>query len=229
MRLLVVEDEPEAAQALARGLRENTFAVDLAGTGAEALERLHVNSYDLAILDVLLPGMSGFEVCAEMRRLGIQTPVLMLTALDDVFHRIEGLDRGADDYLPKPFDFGELLARIRALLRRPGAFEDSLLQIADLQLDRRSHDVRRNGRKIELTAREYALLEYLVLNAGRVIGRAEISEHVWDETYDPFSNLIEVYVQRLRRKIDTDHEVRLIHTRRGEGYRIAASEEEVHV
>jgi DNA-binding response OmpR family regulator len=223
MRLLLVEDEAEAAAATAKGLREKSFAVDIAADGPMALERIHVNSYDLVILDVRLPGMSGLDVCREMRNLGFTVPVIMLTALDSVSDRIDGLDCGADDYLAKPFDFGELLARIRALLRRGPALQNSSLQIADLVLDTRSHKVMRAGEEIELTAREYAMLEYLVRNAGKVVGRAEISEHVWDENYDPFSNLIEVYIQRLRRKVDRDSPVKLIYTRRGEGYLMDAS------
>jgi two-component system copper resistance phosphate regulon response regulator CusR len=219
---LLVEDEPDAAAALARGLREKTFAVDIAANGDEALHQIFVNTYDLVILDVLMPGMSGLDVCGEIRRNGLTMPVLMLTALGDVQSRIEGLDRGADDYLVKPFHFDELLARVRALLRRHPALQDPVIAVGDLVLDTRSHVVRRNDHMIELTAREYALLEYLAANQGRVVGRAEISEHVWDETYDPCSNLIEVYVQRLRRKIDQDHTERLIHTRRGEGYQLAA-------
>lgn len=225
MRLLLVEDEAEAAAALAKGLRENAFAVDVAVNGAEALERIHVNPYDLIVLDVRLPDISGLKVCAEMRRAGLMAPVLMLTALDGVNDRIDGLDSGADDYLPKPFDFRELLARIRALLRRGPSVVDSRLRLADLEIDTRSHRVHRGDRAIDLTAREYALLEYLVRNAGRVVGRAEISDHVWDETYDPFSNLIEVYVQRLRRKIDSESPLKLIHTRRGEGYVLSAESE----
>ena len=225
MRLLLVEDEAEAAAALAKGLRENAFAVDVAVNGAEALERIHVNPYDLIVLDVRLPDISGLKVCGEMRRAGVMAPVLMLTALDGVNDRIDGLDSGADDYLRKPFDFRELLARIRALLRRGPSVVDSRLRLADLEIDTRSHRVHRGDRAIDLTAREYALLEYLVRNAGRVVGRAEISDHVWDETYDPFSNLIEVYVQRLRRKIDSESPLKLIHTRRGEGYVLSAESE----
>jgi len=226
MRILLVEDEPEAASALAKGLRENTLAVDIAIDGPDALWRVETNTYDLVILDVRLPLLSGMQVCAEIRRRGMTVPVLMLTALYSVADRIEGLDCGADDYLSKPFDFGELMARIRALLRRGPSLHNSSLQISDLILDTRSRRVERAGQEIELTSREYALLEYLVRNAGQVVGRAEISEHVWDETYDPFSNLIEVYVQRLRRKVDKEHTIKLIHTRRGEGYLMAAGEDE---
>ena len=222
MRILLVEDEPDAAAILATGLREHTFAVDIAPDGAAALNRIAVNTYDLVLLDVLLPKVSGYEVCRQLRRGGQTCPVLMLTALDAVSSRIEGLDCGADDYLCKPFDFGELLARIRALLRRRPSFQHPVIQLDDLTIDTASHQVKRGARNIELTAREYSLLEYLALHAGKVVGRAEISEHVWDETYDPFSNLIEVYVQRLRRKIDQDSPMKLIHTRRGEGYMMAA-------
>jgi len=228
MRILLAEDEPDAAAVLTRGLRENTFAVDVAVDGKEALQRVHINSYDLILLDVLMPRMSGYEVCREIRKIGVTCPVLMLTALDAVSSRIEGLDCGADDYLCKPFDFGELLARMRALLRRRPAFQDPVIRIDDLMLDTSSHRVSRGGEEIELTAREYALLEYLALNTGKVVGREEISEHVWDETYDPFSNLIEVYMQRVRRKIDQGHEPKLLHTRRGEGYLLIAGQE-MHV
>jgi DNA-binding response OmpR family regulator len=221
MRILVVEDEPDAAAALARALREKSFAVDIALDGKQALEAVGINMYDAVILDVLLPGMSGFEVCSEIRRREQAMPVLMLTALDAVSSRIQGLDCGADDYLPKPFDLGELLARLRALLRRHPALMDPFIKVGDLTIDTRSHRVTRGGEPIELTAREYGLLEYLAMRAGRVVGRAEISEHVWDETYDPFSNLIEVYIQRLRRKVGGNR-ADLIQTRRGEGYMLDA-------
>ena len=218
MRILLVEDEPDAAAILAKGLRENTFAVDVVHDGHAAMERLCCNTYDLVLLDVLLPRMSGYKVCTAMRKQGITCPVLMLTALDAVSSRIEGLDSGADDYPCKPFDLGELLALMRALLRRRPALLDPLLQLDNLVLDTSRHQARRANELIDLTAREYALLEYLMMNPRKVIGRAEISEHVWDETYDPCSNLIEVYIQRLRRKIDQQHKTKLIHTRRGEGY-----------
>ncbi len=226
MRLLLVEDEEDAARILAKGLREQTYAVDIAPDGIEALEKLAANTYDLVILDIMLPGKDGLEVCSEMRRAGMVTPVLMLTAQDQVFNRIQGLDCGADDYLTKPFDFGELSARIRALLRRGPALQNPLIEVADLVIDTRQRIARRGNRNIDLTAKEYALLEYLCRRQGDVVGRAEISEHVWDETYDAFSNLIEVYIQRLRRKVDTASELRLIHTRRGEGYRIGDGDRE---
>lgn len=220
MRLLLVEDETDAANMLAKGLREQTYAVDIAPDGVEALEKLAVNSYDLVILDIMLPGRDGIEVCGQMRRIGLVTPVLMLTAQDQVWSRIQGLDSGADDYLTKPFDLGELSARVRALLRRGPSLQSPVIEVADLRIDTRQRTVKRTDRPIELTAKEYALLEYLCRRQGDVVTRAEISEHVWDETYDPFSNLIEVYIQRLRRKVDSPGQPRLIHTRRGEGYRI---------
>ena len=222
MRLLLVEDEEDAARMLAKGLREQTYAVDIARDGIDALEKLAVNTYDLVILDIMLPGRDGLEVCGDMRRNGMVTPVLMLTAQDQVFNRIRGLDSGADDYLTKPFHFGELSARVRALLRRGPALQNPLIEVADLQIDTRRRIVKRGARTIDLTAKEYALLEFLCKRQGDVIGRAEISEHVWDETYDAFSNLIEVYIQRLRRKVDAPGEPRLIHTRRGEGYRLTS-------
>ncbi|MGJ5813097.1 response regulator transcription factor [Paludibaculum fermentans] len=226
MRLLLVEDEQDAARMLAKGLREQTYAVDIAFDGDAAMEKLSVNTYDMVILDVMLPSRSGFEICREMRRMGARAPVLMLTAQDQILSRIEGLDSGADDYLIKPFDFGELSARIRALLRRGPALQDPVIRVADLTIDTRNRSVRRGDRSIDFTAKEYALLEYLSKRQGEVVTRPEISEHVWDESYDPFSNLIEVYIQRLRRKIDTSGESRLIHTRRGEGYRIGGFDED---
>lgn len=218
MRLLLVEDEQNTADMLAKGLREKTYAVDVAGTGELAIHKALVNNYDLILLDVMLPGRSGFEVCEELRRTGLTAPILMLTALDDVPDRIQGLDTGADDYLAKPFHLDELFARVRALLRRPPRLLDPVLKIDNLEIDTGSHQVRRNQQPIELTAKEYALLECLAREPMKVMGREEISERVWDEQYDPFSRLIEVYIQRLRRKIDLEGERPLIHTRRGEGY-----------
>jgi len=218
LRILLVEDEPRLAQVIAKGLREHSYAVDLAADGNAALYQTSINDYDLILLDVLLPGPDGFEVCRELRGRGDATPVLMLTARATIDDRITGLDAGADDYLTKPFAFRELLARVRALLRREPQLHHDLVQLADLLLDGASHRVSRAGRAIELTAKEYALLEYLVRRAGQLVSRAEIAAHVWDESFDPFSNTIEVYVNRLRKKIDEQHAVKLIHTRRGEGY-----------
>jgi DNA-binding response OmpR family regulator len=218
LRILLVEDEPRLAQVIAKGLREHSYAVDLAADGNAALYQTSINDYDLILLDVLLPGPDGFEVCRELRARGDATPVLMLTARATIDDRITGLDAGADDYLTKPFAFRELLARVRALLRREPQLHHDLVQLDDLILDGASHRISRAGREIELTAKEYALLEYLVRRAGQLVSRAEIAAHVWDESFDPFSNTIEVYVNRLRKKIDEQHPVKLIHTRRGEGY-----------
>src|SRR6266581_1322304 len=218
MRLLLVEDDARIARFVAKGLRERTYAVDVAGTGEDALYQAAINTYDLVILDVMIPGRDGFEVCRELRKSGQRMPILMLTARDAVEDRITGLDHGADDYLTKPFEFRELLARLRALLRRSGELRPAKIAVADLVLDTAAQSVSRAGRNVTLTAKEYALLEYLARNAGRVVGRAEIAEHVWDESFDPFSNLIEVYINRVRRKIDAESTKPLLHTRRGAGY-----------
>jgi two-component system, OmpR family, copper resistance phosphate regulon response regulator CusR len=224
VRILLVEDEPDAARMLAKGLREEAYAVDLARDGEQALEQAQLNDYDLIILDVMLPRKGGFDVCRELRASGSTIPVLMLTARDAVEDRIEGLDSGADDYLPKPFDFEELLARIRALLRRRPALFPEVINVADLSVDTRARRVSRGVREVDLTAKEYALLEYLARRADEVVGRADIAEHVWDDSYDPFSKVIEVFIQRLRRKIDEGHDLKLIRTRRGEGYMLTARE-----
>jgi DNA-binding response OmpR family regulator len=218
MRVLLVEDESRIAHFVAKGLREQSYAVDVVGSGEEALYQAAINTYDLVILDVMIPAPDGFAVCRELRNTGHRMPILMLTARDAVEDRIEGLDRGADDYLTKPFEFRELLARMRALLRRPTSLQSARLVVADLIVDTVGQTVSRGGQTIPMTAKEYALLEFLARNAGRVVGRAEIAEHVWDETFDPFSNLIEVYVNRVRRKIDADSSKPLLHTRRGAGY-----------
>jgi DNA-binding response OmpR family regulator len=218
MRLLLVEDDARIARFVAKGLREQAYAVDVAGTGDDALYQAAINSYDLVILDVMIPGRDGFAVCRDLRKSGQRMPILMLTARDAVEDRIAGLDHGADDYLTKPFEFRELLARLRALLRRSGELRPAKISVADLVLDTAAQSATRAGRSMTLTAKEYALLEFLARNAGRVVGRAEIAEHVWDETFDPFSNLIEVYVNRVRRKIDAESNKPLLHTRRGAGY-----------
>lgn len=225
MRLLLVEDDPRIVRFVARGLQEQSYAVDLASNSNDALYQVEINDYDLVILDVMIPGKNGFEVCKAIRDLGKRMPILMLTARDAVEDRITGLDAGADDYLTKPFEFGELLARLRALLRRPNELRPSQIVIGDLHLDTASQSAKRGQRAISLTSKEYALLEYLARNAGRVVGRSEIAEHVWDESFDPFSNLIEVYVNRLRRKIDDNDEQSLLQTRRGSGYILVAPSE----
>jgi DNA-binding response OmpR family regulator len=221
MRILLVEDDPVIATSLAKGLREQAYAVDVASDGDAAVYQAAVNPYDAIVLDVMLPKRDGFAVCRELRRRGQTVPVLMLTARDAVRDRIAGLDTGADDYLTKPFELEELLARLRALLRRGPALAPATLRVADLELDTHGQRVSRGGRPIPLTTREYALLEYLARNAGRVVGRAEISDHVWDDNYDPASNLIESYVNRLRKKLDVEGSPPLIHTRRGAGYLLA--------
>jgi DNA-binding response OmpR family regulator len=224
MRVLLVEDDKRIARFVGRGLREQSYAVDVAATGEDALYQAEINSYDLFILDVMIPGPDGFSVCRKIRESGIRAPILMLTARDAVGDRIAGLDHGADDYLTKPFEFGELLARLRALLRRPNELRPPVITVEDLTLDTRGQRVSRNGRAIVVTAKEYALLEFMARNTGKVIGRAEIAEHVWDESFDPFSNLIEVYVNRLRKKIDPPGAEPLLHTRRGAGYFLGLGE-----
>ena len=226
MRVLLVEDEPRAAQMLAKGLREQAYAVDVAGNGRDALYQAGITEYDAVVLDVLLPGLDGFEVCRQLRRAGSHVPVLMLTARDAIDARITGLDSGADDYLIKPFDFGELLARLRAVIRRGRAPQrPSAVSLGGLRFDVRARQVTRDGRAIALTSREFALLEFLVLHAGEVIGRAAIAEHVWDAPFESMSNVIDVMVQRLRRKIDPPGGPSLIATRRGEGYMLTAPDE----
>ena len=220
MRVLLVEDEPQMVRIISKGLRENAYAVDVAADGAGALYLAEINDYDLIILDVMLPVIDGFEVCRTLRERGKETPVLMLTARGTVEDRIEGLDSGADDYLTKPFSFRELLARMRALLRRNKVIHQDRYTISDLVIDTRSQSVVRSGNPISLTTKEYALLEFLARNTGRVVGRAEIAQHVWDENFDPFSNVIEVHMNRLRRKIEINGPP-LIQTRRGAGYLLA--------
>jgi two-component system copper resistance phosphate regulon response regulator CusR len=222
MRVLVVEDEPQMAGFIARGLRDEGYVVDIAGDGAQAMSQALAQIYDLVLLDLRLPVKDGLTVCRELRQQSFKSPILMLTALDGVTDIVNGLNSGADDYLPKPFDFGVLLARIRALLRRSGDSRGSVLKVADLSLNTLDHTATRGNRAIRLTAKEYALLELLMLNAGRILGRAQIAEHVWDESFDPLSNIIDVYVNRLRRKIDHASDRRLIQTRRSEGYMLSA-------
>jgi two-component system copper resistance phosphate regulon response regulator CusR len=222
MRVLLVEDEPHAAQVLAKGLREQSYAVDLATDGDSAIFQAGTTDYDAVILDIMLPVRDGFAVCRTIRESGCAVPILMVTARDAVEARIEGLDSGADDYLVKPFDFGELLARLRALIRRGRQpLLPERLTVGPLVLDTRGRRVRVRNRAVLLTAKEYALLEYLVRRAGDVVSRADIAEHVWDEHYDPLSNVVDVYVQRLRRKLDTPASPSMIRTRRGEGYELA--------
>ncbi len=218
MRILLVEDDAALAGIIATGLREQAYAVDLAPDGDAAVASAALNPYDVIVLDVMLPKRDGFSVCREVRERGSKARLLMLTARDAVADRVTGLDAGADDYLTKPFDFVELLARIRALLRRGPEMTPTTLVLGDLVLDTGSQTARRGAVAVPLTTKEYALLEFLVRNAGRVIGRAEIADHVWDDNYDPCSNLIESYINRLRNKLDAAGTGKLIHTRRGAGY-----------
>jgi heavy metal response regulator len=215
MRILVVEDEKKVASFLQKGLEEEYYAVDCAYDGEEALYMVEANDYDLMILDIMLPKIDGLEVLRDKK---VPLPVLMLTAKDSVEDVVKGLDAGGDDYLTKPFAFAELLARVRALLRRKEREPAGELQVADLVLDPVTHAVSRGGREIELTAKEYALLEYLMRQVNRVVTRTMISEHVWDYHFDPMTNVIDVYVNHLRNKIDLNSSQRLIHTIRGVGY-----------
>ena len=218
IRVLLVEDDKAAANMLAKGLRENGYAVELARNGVEALNKARVSDYDLMLLDLLLPLKSGMEVCAELRRSGHDAPILMLTARDSLEDRISGLDLGADDYVTKPFEYSELLARIRALLRRGPTRHQGVLKTADLELDLRTKTAKRGGKPFETTQKEFAILEILCSNAGQPVSRKDITEHAWDENYDWLSNLLEVYIQRLRKKLDQCGGPKLIHTVRGTGY-----------
>jgi two-component system copper resistance phosphate regulon response regulator CusR len=219
MRVLLVEDDATLAGILEAGLREHGIELAWAATLGEGRTRSRLGRFDVIVLDVMLPGGSGFELCRELRGAGDATPILMLTARDSLDDRVEGLEVGADDYLTKPFAFRELLARVRALARRRPALRPRIVRVADLEVDLDAHRASRAGRAIELTAKEFALLELFVLNPGRVVDRAAITAHVWDDNHDPFTNVLEVLVRRLRRKIDDGFEPRLIHTLRGAGYR----------
>lgn len=218
MRLLVIEDEKKIASFVERGLKEEHYAVDVAYDGEEGLFLAQTNPYDLIVLDIMLPKKDGISLCKELRDKKIDAPILMLTAKDKIEDKVSGLDAGADDYLTKPFAFEEFLARIKALLRRKRVDKSTILKVADLELDQLSHKVRRAGKGIILTSREYALLEYLMLHANQVVTRTMISEHVWNEDFDSFTNVIDVYVNYLRNKIDKDFKKQLIHTIRGTGY-----------
>lgn len=218
MRLLIAEDDTKLATALARGLRGEGYAVDIAGTGDEALLNARVYDYDAVILDVMLPGPDGIAVCSRLREGGRWPPILMLTARDGVADRIRGLDSGADDYLVKPFDFGELVARLRALIRRGAPERPAVLVAGDLEVDPASHLVTRAGRRVALTAREFGLLEYLARRAGEVVSRSELLDHVWDCNYRGPGNVVDQYVGYLRRKLEQPFGRPLIRTVRGSGY-----------
>jgi heavy metal response regulator len=222
MRVLVVEDDQRIAEFIRKGLEEEGHAVDLAHDGNEALEWPAVVDFDAIVLDVMLPGRDGIEVCRTLRSRGVRTPILMLTARDTVEDRVAGLDSGADDYLVKPFAFAELLARLRALLRREPVLLGTTLRVADLTLDTATRQVSRAGQPVTLTNKEYALLEYLMRHPNQVLTRTMIAEHVWNFDFDTGTNVIDVHIRYLRRKIDDPHELKLIQTVRGAGYRISA-------
>ena len=224
MRILLVEDERKVASFIARALKENTYAVDTVETGEKAIEASSEVAYDAILLDVRLPGISGIEVCREIRQRGIEAPVLMLTARGLVEQRVEGLDAGADDYLTKPFVLAELLARVRALVRRGFHTGNARLHYADLALDRHRRRATRGQETIPLTSKEFALLELFLLRAPELVTRSEIVEHVWDCHFDSDTNLVEVYINRLRQKLDQNRSIRLIHTVRGVGYRLGMPE-----
>ena len=220
MRILVVEDEVSLAEAVAEVLRDEAYAVDLASCGTEADELMAVNDYDLVILDWTIPAPSGIELLRQWRREGNHTPVLMLTGRAGVADRVGGLDTGADDYLTKPFAFDELLARARSLLRRRARPLVPALSAGDLEMDRSAHRVRVAGEPVDLAPKEFAVLEYLLTHKGQVVSRTELSEHVWDDSFDAMSNVVDVTVYRLRRKIDGDREEKLLQTLKGVGYRL---------
>ncbi|CAI2717888.1 heavy metal response regulator transcription factor [Nitrospina watsonii] len=218
MRILIVEDEKKVAGFIKKGLEEETYAVDVASDGEEGQSLAEFNHYDLIILDLMLPKINGLNVLSHLRSKNINTPIILLTAKDSVEDKVKGLNQGADDYLTKPFAFSELLARIRSLLRRGQSETKTVLQVGDLTLDLVSHKVKRGEEEIELTGKEYSLLEYFMRNAGKVLTRTMIAEHVWDYNFDTFTNVIDVYVNHLRKKIDKQYDQKLLHTLRGVGY-----------
>jgi len=218
MRLLVVEDDAQLGAMLARGLREHAYAVDLVADGDDAVLHAALHEYDLVVLDYMLPRRDGAAVARTLRARGLEMPILMLTARDAIADRVAGLDAGADDYLVKPFAFDELLARLRALTRRVGVLLPSIIEVGDLRIDTRAQRVEKRGALVSLTAKEYALLEFLARRRGALVSRADITAHVWDENHDPVSNTLEVYINRVRKKIDDADAPSHIQTRRGAGY-----------
>ncbi len=221
MRILIIEDDSKIADAVKRALVENHYSVDWAADGKEGEYLAEINDYDLIILDLMLPGKDGREVCKSLRKESVKIPILMLTALDSVEDKISGLDSGADDYLTKPFHLGELLARVRSLMRRQSDDKNSILEIADLQLDTVKREVTRANKKIALSAKEFAILELFLMNKNKVLNRQVISEHVWDMNFDPQSNVIDSFIRFLRQKIDKGFDIQLIHTIRGVGYKLS--------
>ena len=220
-KVLVVEDELQMASLIRHGLLKEGLSVDVAASGEDSLWMVGAVDYDAIVLDVMLPGINGFETCRQIRGKGVRAPVLMLTARDSVEDRVAGLDSGADDYLVKPFAFAELLVRVKALLRRGASPRPNVLRVGDLEVDRLTQQVRRAGKRIELTSKEYGLLEYLAANAGRVLSRTMIIEHVWDESFEGLTNIVDVYVRHLRSKVDVMHATKLIRTVRGVGYSVS--------
>ncbi|MCR4336327.1 MAG: response regulator transcription factor [Candidatus Omnitrophica bacterium] len=218
MRILLVEDEKRIASFIERGLKEKKFVVDIAGDGEQGLYLAEINPYDAIILDLVLPGEDGLEICKKLRKQNILTPILMLTARGEVRDRVMGLNAGADDYLAKPFSFEELIARLRALLRRQQPQKTNHLKVADLELNMLNHEVQRAGNPITLTSKEYMILECLMLHANQVVTRTMLSEHVWQENFQTFTNVIDVYIRYLRSKIDEGHPNKMIQTLRGSGY-----------
>ena len=222
MRILVVEDERKTASFIRKALQTEGFAVDVCHAGDEGLAAVQTTPFDLLVLDIMLPGRDGLSVLSRMRELKLSTPVLLLSARGEVNERVAGLNAGADDYLPKPFELAELIARVRALTRRNGESKATVLRVADLRLDTLTRLARRGDTEIQLTAREYRLLEILMRSAGRLCGRMMIIEKVWDYNFDPGTNLVDVYIRRLREKIDAGFEAKLLHTVRGAGYLLKA-------
>ncbi len=220
MRIMIAEDDRKVARFLQKGLKEEHYAVDTCYDGEEALFLVEINTYDVIILDIMLPKKNGFAVCREMRKNGILTPIIMLTARNRVEDRVRGLQEGADDYLSKPFAFEELLARLQALMRRSDRYKNKTLKVGDLELDLVTRNVTREGTPIVLTGKEYALLEYLMRSKGRVVTQTMIIEHVWDMNYEGLSNIVNVYINHLREKIDKNYSTSYIHTVRGVGYKI---------
>ena len=225
MRILVVEDERKVAELVTRGLKAERYAVDVAGDGNTGWRMVSTYSYDVIILDLLLPGMGGLELLKKIRHRDPAVPVLVLTASDSTSSKVANFEAGADDYLTKPFAFAELRVRVKALLRRGPVGRDSTIRVADLEIDRLGQHVRRAGKRIDLTAKEYALLEYLATQAGRVLSRTMIVEHVWDQSFQGFTNIVDVYVRHLRNKMDDPFHPKLIRTVRGVGYSLAADDE----